>query len=55
MEMNLGISAHVAALRDQVATMVRDEIAPLDAEYHSQVSVGDRWQFTPRQTEILET
>tara|TARA_B110000285_G_C15099518_1_gene604139 strand:+ start:386 stop:1690 length:1305 start_codon:yes stop_codon:yes gene_type:complete len=55
MEMNLGISAHVASLRDQVATMVRDEIAPLDAEYHSQVSVGDRWQFTPRQTEILET
>jgi hypothetical protein len=28
MEMNLGISARVASLRDQVATMVRDEIAP---------------------------
>jgi len=34
--------------------MVRDEIAPLDAEYFAQVEIGDRWQHSPRQTEILE-
>jgi len=41
-------------LLDQVRAMVRDEIAPLDAEYLAEVPVGDRWQFTPRQTEIVE-
>lgn len=34
--------------------MITDEIAPLDAEFLSEVSIGDRWTFTPRQTEILE-
>jgi acyl-CoA dehydrogenase len=34
--------------------MVRDDIAPLDAEYFAEVEKGDRWQFTDRQTEILE-
>ncbi|OIQ67937.1 acyl-CoA dehydrogenase, short-chain specific [mine drainage metagenome] len=34
--------------------MVRDEIAPLDAEFLAEVGVGDRWTFTARQTEILE-
>ncbi|MCI2398993.1 acyl-CoA dehydrogenase family protein [Aliiroseovarius subalbicans] len=52
--MNLGMSARVAPLHAAVARMVRDEIAPLDAEYLAQVPVGDRWQFTARQTEILE-
>ncbi|WP_420838965.1 acyl-CoA dehydrogenase family protein [Aliiroseovarius subalbicans] len=53
-DMNLGMSARVAPLHAAVARMVRDEIAPLDAEYLAQVPVGDRWQFTARQTEILE-
>ena len=52
--MDLGMSTRVKALRDQIAAMVRDEIAPLDTEYHAEVSVGDRWEMTPRQTEILE-
>ncbi|MEY1555539.1 acyl-CoA dehydrogenase family protein [Yoonia sp. R2331] len=54
MDMNLGMSARVADLRDRVAAMIRDEIAPLADEYHAEVAVGDRWVFTPRQTEILE-
>ena len=52
--MDLGMSTRVKALRDQIAAMVRDEIAPLDTEYHAEVLVGDRWEMTPRQTEILE-
>jgi acyl-CoA dehydrogenase len=34
--------------------MVRDEIAPMDAEYFAEVEIGDRWEFTARQTEIIE-
>ena len=52
--MDLGMSTRVKALRDQIAAMVRDEIAHLDTEYHAEVLVGDRWEMTPRQTEILE-
>jgi len=54
MTMSLGPTPRLAPLLDQVRAMVRDEIAPLDAEYLAEVPVGDRWQFTPRQTEIVE-
>lgn len=54
MDMNLGMSERVSALRDRVANMVRDEIAPLDRAYHAEVAKGDRWTFTERQTEIIE-
>ncbi|WP_291835754.1 acyl-CoA dehydrogenase family protein [Limimaricola sp.] len=40
-----------AALREMIA----GRIAPLDAEFLAEVGKGDRWQFTPRQAEILET
>ncbi|RLJ58945.1 acyl-CoA dehydrogenase [Litoreibacter meonggei] len=52
--MDLGISPRLNPIRDAVAEMVRDEIAPLDAEYFAEVEVGDRWEFTPRQSEIVE-
>jgi acyl-CoA dehydrogenase len=35
--------------------MVRDRIAPLDAEFHADTgATGDRWRHSPRQIEILE-
>ncbi|WP_091846278.1 acyl-CoA dehydrogenase family protein [Palleronia pelagia] len=52
--MDLGITDRLAPLLKDVRAMVRDEIAPLDAEYLAEVPKGDRWEFTPRQTEILE-
>ncbi|WP_281857454.1 acyl-CoA dehydrogenase family protein [Litoreibacter halocynthiae] len=52
--MDLGISARLRPIRDAVIKMVRDDIAPLDAEYFAEVEVGDRWEFTPRQSEIVE-
>ncbi|MCP5038171.1 MAG: acyl-CoA dehydrogenase, partial [Rhodobacteraceae bacterium] len=52
--MNLGMSARLKPIHTEVVRMVRDDIAPLDTEYLADVSVGDRWQFTPRQSEILE-
>ncbi|SHE60905.1 acyl-CoA dehydrogenase [Litoreibacter ascidiaceicola] len=52
--MDLGISARLRPIRDAVIEMVRDDIAPLDAEYFAEVEVGDRWDLTPRQSEIIE-
>jgi acyl-CoA dehydrogenase len=34
--------------------MIRDEVMPLEQEYHSEIAKGDRWEYTPRQAEILE-
>ena len=54
MDMNFGMREENRKLLAQVAAMVRDEIAPMEAEYAAEVAKGDRWQFTERQTEILE-
>ncbi|WP_281823730.1 acyl-CoA dehydrogenase family protein [Jannaschia rubra] len=54
--MDLGLTPRGRELRDAVATMVRDRIAPLDAEFHAETGgTGNCWEHTPRQTEILET
>ena len=52
--MDFGIREENRKLLDRVTAMVRDEIAPLAEEYEKEVGTGDRWQFTERQTEILE-
>ena len=54
MEMNLGLRPEVRDLLARVAAMVRDEIMPLEPEYHAEIAKGDRWAYTPRQAEILE-
>ncbi|UWQ21151.1 acyl-CoA dehydrogenase family protein [Jannaschia sp. W003] len=54
--MNLGPSERGAAIRDAVRRMVRERIAPLDAEFHRETgAAGDRWKHSHRQTEILES
>ncbi|MCB1731246.1 MAG: acyl-CoA dehydrogenase, partial [Halieaceae bacterium] len=52
--MDLGISAKVAPLLADVRRFMNEEIAPLEHEYLSEIAVGDRWQFTDRQIEIME-
>ncbi|KZY34626.1 acyl-CoA dehydrogenase [Roseovarius sp. HI0049] len=52
--MDFSIRPEIRELLDRVAAMVRDEIAPLEAEYHAEVGKGDRWEYTDRQAEILE-
>ncbi|MCK0167420.1 acyl-CoA dehydrogenase family protein [Jannaschia sp. S6380] len=53
--MDLGLTPRGRELRDAVATMVRDEIAPQDVEFHAETGRDDdRWRHTDRQTEILE-
>ena len=54
-DMALGMTERVKPIHEKVAKMVRDEIMPLDEEFLAEVgSDGDRWSFTPRQSEILE-
>ncbi|MAC32920.1 MAG: acyl-CoA dehydrogenase [Haliea sp.] len=52
--MDLGVSEKVRPLLAQVKAFVQDEILPLEEAYLAEIPVGDRWQFTPRQSEILE-
>ncbi|NNU80603.1 acyl-CoA dehydrogenase [Halovulum dunhuangense] len=53
--MDLGITQKVAPLVEAVRQMVREEISPLDAEFHAEVGkTGDRFAYTPRMTGILE-
>ncbi len=53
--MDLGMSERLKPIHASVVEMIRDEIAPLDAEFLAEVDTGDRWTFTERQSEILET
>ncbi len=52
--MDLGVSSKIAPILDDVRRFMSEEIAPLEGEYISEIDVGDRWQFTDRQTEIME-
>ncbi|MFU8765603.1 MAG: acyl-CoA dehydrogenase family protein [Haliea sp.] len=53
--MDLGVSDKLQPLLAQVKAFVAEEIAPVEEEYIAEIGVGDRWQFTARQTEIMET
>ena len=53
--MDLGISERLRPILAEVTRMVTEDIAPLDAEFLAEVDKGDRWQFTPRQSEILDS
>ena len=52
--MDLGISDKLKPLLEQVKHFIDTEILPVEEEYHQEVSKGDRWTYTERQTEILE-
>ena len=52
--MDLGVSANVAPLLAEVKQFIEEEIKPLELEYYTEIGVGDRWQFTQRQTDIRE-
>ncbi|MCF6221061.1 MAG: acyl-CoA dehydrogenase family protein [Robiginitomaculum sp.] len=53
--MDLGVTDKVRPLIAEVRKMMREEIIPLDAEYHAEVGkTGKRFEFTDRQNEIRE-
>ncbi len=53
--MDLGLSGRVKPTHAAVRQMIRDEIMPLEAEYHDEIGkAGDRFKLTSRQIEIME-
>ena len=52
--MDLGISDKLKPILEEVKQFIDNEILPLEKEYHAEISKGDRWTYTDRQTEILE-
>lgn len=53
--MDLGISARVEPLLAQVRSFIDERVLPVEEEYKKEVGTGSRWEFTARQTEIIET
>ena len=53
--MDLGISERGAPLLKKVKSFIESNVIPLEKEFLSEIERGDRWSFTDRQTEILET
>ena len=54
MDMSFRLREENRDLLRRVADMIRDDIMPLEQEYQAEINTGDRWQYTERQTEILE-
>ncbi len=52
--MDLGVSEKVRPLLEEVRNFIADKIMPLEQEYIDEINVGDRWQYTDRQTDIRE-
>lgn len=53
--MNLGISEKLQPLLDKVTKLMHEEVLAADEEFHHEVGkTGDRFDMTPRQTEILD-
>jgi len=52
--MDLGISTRVAPVLAEVKQFIDEEILPVEPEYLAETGVGDRWEFTQKQTEIRE-
>ena len=53
--MDLGVSEKVAPVLESVRNFLNEEVIPLEGEYKAEIEVGSPWEFTARQTEILES
>jgi len=52
--MDLDIPERLIPVRDKIDTFVREKIDPLTEEYYNEIDIGDRWQLTDRQMEIMD-
>lgn len=53
--MDLGITDRLRPILDEVKRFIAHEILPVEHEFLAEIDKDDRWIFTDRQTEILET
>jgi acyl-CoA dehydrogenase len=51
--MDLDIPERLVPIRDKIDNFVKTNVDPLTDEYYTEIDVGDRWQLTDRQLEIL--
>ena len=54
MDLNFSMRPEMRAMLARVIDMIQTEVMPLEEAYQHEVNTGDRWQYTDRQTEILE-
>jgi len=52
--MDIGISARLRPVLDEVKRFIDAEILPLEPEFLAEIDTGGRWSFTARQLAILE-
>ena len=52
--MDLGVSPTVAPLLEQVRIFIDHHVMPVEGEYVAEIEVGDPFELTPRQYEILD-
>ena len=53
LDMNFAMRPEMRTLLGRVNEMIRDEVMPLEADYHAEIGKGDRWAYTDRQADIL--
>ena len=51
--MDLGLSEELGEVKEKIRTFVEEKVEPVEAEYHAEIAVDDRWSHTARQDEIL--
>jgi acyl-CoA dehydrogenase len=54
MTMDLGVSEKLVPLLEEVRGFIEKEILPVEVEFYEDIAVGDRWEWTQRQTDIRE-
>lgn len=52
--MDLGISANVAPLLEEVKQFIDNEVRPVEVQYYEEIGVGERWVYTDWQNETRE-
>jgi acyl-CoA dehydrogenase len=52
--MDLGVSEKLVPLLAEVRGFIEKEILPVEVEFYEDIAVGDRWEWTQRQTDIRE-
>ena len=52
--MDLGVSAKLVPLLEEVRGFIEKDILPVEVEFYDDIAVGDRWEWTQRQTDIRE-
>ena len=49
----MGLSEELVEVKEKIRTFVEEKVEPVEAEYHAEIAVDDRWSHTARQDEIL--